>query len=296
MLNANTRDHCVTLTSILPYLEIYSGRLSRLIVAICVSGVVLGLAGCASKGPEMDPTAGWSVEKLYQDGNTEMNAGNWTTAGERFMAVEARYPFGPYAQQSLMNLAYVKWKEGEPEAALATINRFMQQYPNHPGSDYMLFLRGLILFTPPSATLSFLTQQDPAERDPDALRQSFEAFNELITRYPASRYADDARRRMNWLVNTMAEHQLHTAKFYYDRKAYVAAINRAQAVITDYEGVPAAEQALYVMMMSYRGLGMTDMANDTERVLLQNFPDTKLIANGFPSSGFSAWNPLRYVF
>lgn len=284
-----------TVTSTLSYLDLRGLRLSRLLCAVCLSAAILLVAGCASTTEEFDPTAGWSVEKLYQDGSTEMNAGNWTTAGQRFMAVEARYPFGPYAQQSLMNLAYVQWKEGEPEAALATVNRFMQQYPNHPGSDYMLFLRGLILFTPPSAVLSFMTQQDPAERDPDALRQSYEAFNELITRYPNSRYADDARRRMNWLVNTMAEHQLHTAKFYFERKAYVAAINRAQTVITDFEGVPASEQALYIMMMSYKALGMDELAGDSERVLLQNFPDTSLIANGLPGKQYSPWNPLRYI-
>jgi outer membrane protein assembly factor BamD len=274
-------------------------RWSSISRGACAFFLLLALvlvSGCASFGAdEYDETANWSVERLYEDGRTEMNAGNWKQAGERFMAVEARYPFGPYAQQSLINLAYVKWKEGEPEAALATVSRFLQQYPNHPGTDYMLFLRGLILFTPPSATLSFLTRQDPAERDPQALRQSYESFNELITRFPQSRYADDARNRMNWLINTMAEHQLYTARFYYDRQGYVAAINRAQVVLTEFEGVPAAEGALYIMMMSYKKLGLNDLSQDTERVLLQNFPDTKLIKDGFPGKGYSFWNPLRYL-
>lgn len=255
----------------------------------------LGLSGCSSFGEdEYDETAGWSVERLYQDGKEEMNAGNWSTAAERFTAVEARYPFGPFAQQSLINLAYVQWKQDEPEMALATISRFQRQYPNHPGSDYMLFLRGLILFTPPSSRLAFLTQQDPAERDPRALRESFAAFEELITRYPQSRYAADARQRMSWLVNTMAEHQLHTARFYYEREGYVAAINRAQAVLTDYEGVPATEEALYIIMMSYQKLDMPDMSKDAERVLLANFPNTELIAKGLPKPTYSWWNPLGY--
>lgn len=255
----------------------------------------LGLSGCSSFGEdEYDETAGWSVERLYQDGKEEMNSGNWSTAAQRFTAVEARYPFGPFAQQSLINLAYVQWKQDEPEMALATISRFQRQYPNHPGSDYMLFLRGLILFTPPSSRLAFLTQQDPAERDPRALRESFAAFEELITRYPQSRYAADARLRMSWLVNTMAEHQLHTARFYYEREGYVAAINRAQAVLTDYEGVPATEQALYIIMMSYQKLDMPDMSKDAERVLLANFPNTQLIAKGLPKPTYSWWNPLGY--
>ncbi len=257
--------------------------------------ISMALSGCSSFGAEeFDETAGWSVERLYQDGKEEMNAGNWSTAGERFTAVEARYPFGPFAQQSLINLAYVQWKQGEPEMALATISRFQRQYPNHPGSDYMLFLRGLILFTPPSSRLAFLTQQDPAERDPRALRESFAAFEELIKRYPQSRYAEDAKKRMSWLVNTMAEHQVHTARFYYERQGYVAAINRAQTVLTDYEGVPATEQALYIMMMSYQKLDMPDLSKDTERVLLTNFPNTQLIAKGLPKTEYSWWNPLGY--
>jgi len=258
--------------------------------------IFVALSGCSGfGGDEFDETASWPVERLYEDGRRAMNAGDWPVASERFTAVEARFPFGPFAQQSLINLAYVQWRQGEPEMALATVSRFQRQYPNHPGSDYMLFLRGLILFTPPSSRLAFLTRQDPAERDPQALRESFAAFEELITRYPDSRYVSDAKKRMSWLVNTMAEHQLHAARFYYKRSGYVAAINRAQSVITDYEGVPATEQALYIIMMSYQKLGVTDLSEDARRVLLENFPNTELIANGLPERQYSWWNPLRYL-
>jgi outer membrane protein assembly factor BamD len=267
---------------------------SSFTTVIFFSICLLFLSGCASKGQDIDPTANWSVEKLYQDGSAEMNDGNYKDAADRFTAVEARFPFGPYAQQSLINLAYVQWKQNEPEQALATIARFEQQYPNHPGTDYMLYLKGLILFTPPSAVFSRFTQQDPSERDPQALRNSYEAFNSLITRFPDSRYAPDARKRMSWLVNIMADHQIHLARFYYDRQGYVAAINRAQNVITEFEGVPASESALYIMMMSYKKLGLTELSQDSERVLLANFPNTKLIANGFPDK-YSKWNPMRLL-
>ena len=252
----------------------------------------LFLTACGTKGPEYDPTANWTAEQLFQDGKIEMNAGKWKEARERFTAVEARYPFGGYAQQAMINLAYVNWKDNEPEQALATIARFQQQYPNHPGTDYMIYLKGLINFTPPSAIFSQITQQDPGERDPKALRQSYLAFNELIDRFPNSNYAPDARKRIAWLVNTIAMNEVHVARFYYERSAYVAAINRAQSVITDFEGVPAAEQALYVMMMSYKKLGLNDLSNDSERVLLANFPNTKLISEGFPEK-YSKWNPIR---
>lgn len=250
------------------------------------------IAGCGTKAPEYDPTANWNAERLFQDGKTEMNAANWLVAKERFAAVEARFPFGVYAQQAQINLAYCQWKDKEPELAIATLNRFQQQYPGNPSMDYVLYLKGLVNFTPPSAVFSSLTRQNPGERDVRALRQSFAAFSELIQQFPDSRYTPDARKRLGWLVNTMADNELAIARFYYDRYAYVAAINRAQSVITDYQGVPASEAALYIMMMSYEKLGMLDLRNDSERVLLQNFPNTTLISNGFPNK-YSAWNPLR---
>lgn len=283
------------MTSFTNFTALLFKPLSRSVVALLLLVSLLAMAGCStSGGDDFDETANWPVERLFESGKSEMNVGAWQDAGTRFMAVEARFPFGPYAQQSLINLAYVQWKQNEPEMALATITRFQRQYPSHPGSDYMLFLRGLILFTPPSAALSFFTQQDPAERDPQALRESFESFNQLITRYPNSIYADDARARMNWLVNTMAENQLHTAAFYYEREAYVAAINRAQEVLTDYEGVPAAEEATYIIMMSYQKLNMPQLSKDFERVLLDNYPDTTLIEKGIDRNPYSVWNPLRY--
>ena len=275
--------------------SMFSIRLrSSLFSVIVFSFLLLVISGCASKNQDIDPTANWSVEKLFQDGSSEMADGNYKDAADRFISVEARFPFGPFAQQSLINLAYVQWKQNEAEQALATIARFEQQYPNHPGTDYMLYLKGLILFTPPSAVFSRFTQQDPSERDPQALRRSYDAFNNLITRFPESRYSPDARKRMNWLVNIMADHQVHLARFYYDRQAYVAAINRAQNVITEFEGVPASETALYIMMISYQKLGLTELSQDSERVLLKNFPDTTLIANGFPDK-YSKWNPMRLL-
>ncbi len=264
------------------------GLLLRLLILCCA----LTLAGCANKGQEFDPTANWTPERLFEDGKAEMNSGNWKLAKERFGAIEARFPFGAYAQQAMMDLAFCEWKDKETDKALSTIARFMQQYPSHPGMDYMIYLKGLINFTPPSAMFSNITQQNPGERDPKALRQSYAAFNELIDRYPQSRYASDARKRILWLVDTISQNELFVARYYYDRYAYVAAINRAQTVITDFEGVPAAEPALYIMMMSYEKLGMTDMRNDTERVLLKNYPDTRLIKEGFPDK-YSWWNPLR---
>jgi outer membrane protein assembly factor BamD len=263
---------------------------------VLAAAAVLVLVGCSStgtKGPD-DPTAGWSAERLYQDAKAEMNAGRWGDARKRLEAVEARYPFGTFAQQALIDQAYVNWKDEEPEQALAAIDRFQQQYPNHPGTDYMLYLKGLITFTPPSANFMDVTRQDPSERDPKGLRQSYEAFGELLSRYPDSRYATDARQRMTWLVNTIAQNEVHVARYYYERGAYVAAANRAQTVVTDFQGVPVSEQALYIMFLSYDKLGLDELRDDAKRVLDQNYPNTTLYETGLQESEGSMWNPMNW--
>ena len=271
----------------LPHLHLNATAFIRLFVLLCA----IALTGCSSKGTEYDPTANWSAEKLLTDGKAEMSEGNWKLAKERFSAIEARYPFGTYAQQAMIDLAYCEWKDKESEKALATINRFQQQYPAHASMDYMFYLKGLITFTPPSALFANLTGQNPGERDQRSMRQSYAAFNELISRFPDSKYTPDARKRVIWLVDTMAQNELFIARYYYERYAYVAAINRAQIVVTEFEGVPSAEPALYIMMMSYEKLGMADLRNDTERILLKNFPNTRLIAEGFGEK-YPWYNPL----
>ncbi|MEI2415706.1 outer membrane protein assembly factor BamD [Orrella sp. JC864] len=254
---------------------------------LLVAALCLLMAACGTRSADYDETANWTAEQLYQDAKAEISAGNWSAARTRLTSVEARYPFGVYAQQALVDLAYVNWRDNEPEQALAAIARFQQQYPNHPGNDYMLYLKGLVNFTPPSAFMSSVTRQDPAERDPKGLRQSYDAFNELLQRYPDSRYADDARARLTWLVNTIAMNEVHVARYYYQRDAYVAAINRAQTVITDFEGAPAAEEALYILTLAYDRLGMTDLRDDARRVLQANYPNSRFVAEGY--KGPSAW-------
>ena len=261
---------------------------------LVLAGLCLTLAaGCSSTKTAVDPTAGWSAERLYSQARSDVSSGNWTDARKNLEALEARYPFGIYAQQALIDQAYVNWRDEEPEQAKAAIDRFMQQYPNHPGTDYMLYLKGMITFTPPSAILSRFTRQDPAERDPKGLRESYEAFNELIRRYPDSRYTPDARKRAAWLVNTIAENEVHIAQYYYERGAYVAAANRAQTVVTDFEGVPIAEKALYLMMISYDKLNLPELRDDAKRVLDHNFPDSKYYQQGLDEP-VNHWNPINW--
>jgi len=262
----------------------------RTALIVCLTALITACGGGAAN---TDPTANWSAERLYQEAKENLNAGNWNDARTQLNAIEARYPFGVYAQQAMIDLAYVNWRDEEPEQALATIARFDQLYPNHRAADYMLYLKGLVTFTPASAFLSSITGQEPAERDPKGLRRSYDAFNELLERYPESQYANDARARLTWLVNTIAMNEVYTARYYYERSAYLAAVNRAQTVITDFESAPAAEQALYIMVQAYDKLGMTELRDDARRVLLANYPNTTLLTQGFASEP-GWWNPLGW--
>ena len=236
---------------------------------------------------EVDKTTGMSAPQLYEEARENVRSNDFKTARTYLEAVESRYPYSSFAQQSLIDQAYVNWKDGDPDKAITAIDRFLKLYPSHPGTDYMLYLKGLVTFTPPSSYLSSLTGQDPSERDPKGLRQSYDAFNELVQRYPDSRYTRDARQRLTWLVSTIASNEVNVAKYYYTRHAYVAAINRSQAVLKEFSGVAAAEPALYIMMLSYQELGMPDQANDAKRVLDQNFPDSRLYKEGL--DGDNSW-------
>lgn len=255
-------------------------------------------AGCGalSTDPETyDPTVGWSAEQLYREAKADMASGSWDAAVTNLERIQARYPFGVHAQQAMLDTAYAQWRGARPEQALATIRRFEQQYPNHEATDYMLYLKGLVTFTPENAFINRMVGQDMAERDPAGARASFEAFSELVQRYPDSRYARDARLRMNWLINTIAMGELYTARYYYNRDAYVAAINRAETVIADFSGTEAAEQALYLMVLAYDKMNMPELRDDARRVLVTNFPETTLLSAGFPDTANSKWwNPLTW--
>jgi len=278
------------MNSVLPYR--YFRLLAPWRAALAVSLALL-MTACGGGASNTDPTANWSAERLYEEAKESVNAGNWNEARTHLNAIEARYPFGVYAQQALLDLAYVNWRDEEPEQALATIARFEQLYPNHRAADYMLYLKGLVTFTPASAFLSNITQQEPAERDPKGLRRSYDAFNELLERFPESTYARDARARLTWLVNTIAMNEVYTARYYLERSAYLAAVNRAQTVITDFQSAPAAEQALYIMVQAYDKLGLTDLRDDARRVLLANYPETTLLTQGLATER-GWWNPLGW--
>lgn len=259
---------------------------------ILVSWLVLSLAGCGLLPEVQDETKGWSAQKLYTSAKENLNEGNYEKAIKYYETLEARYPYGRYAQQAQLEVAYAYYKDREPASALAACDRFIKLHPNHPHVDYAYYLKGLINFNDDLGFLGFVVTQDLSDRDPKAARESFEAFKELVSRYPESKYAPDASKRMNYLVNAMASHEAYVAHYYYRRGAYVAAVNRAQSVIQQFPQTPVNEDALAIMWRSYEAMGLNDLRDDSLRILKQNFPDSEYLKNkpvGSPRPWYQFW-------
>jgi len=253
-------------------------KLSMLPALTLASALAL-LAGCASL--KEDPTLKWTPEKLYREARDEVNAGAFDKAIGLFEKLEGRAAGTPLAQQAQLEKAFAQYKSGDQAQASATLDRFMRLHPASPAYDYALYLRGLVNFNENIGLMGLIGRQDMSERDQKAARESFEAFKELSSRFPESRYAADARERMTYIVNALAQYEVHVARYYFQRGAYVAAINRAQLAITDYEGVPAQEEALFILLRSYEALGMKELAADTRRVLEKNYPKSDFLTRGF---------------
>jgi len=250
--------------------------------------LLLLVAGCGLLPETQDETKGWSAQKIYSEAKNEMNDGNYTKAIKYFETLEARYPYGRYAQQSQLEVAYAYFKDNEPVSAIAACDRFIKLHPNHPNVDYAYYLKGLANFNEDLGLLGAIADQDLSERDPKAAKDSFEAFKELVTRFPNSKYAPDATARMKYLVNTLAASDVHIARYYARRGAYVAAVNRAQIVLKEYPQAPATEEALAIMVQSYDAMGLNDLRDDARRVLSKNYPNSKFL-NGASQSKSPWW-------
>ena len=238
------------------------------------------LAGCGTFkfGEEIDETKDWSVSKLYSEARAELMDRSYAEAIKLYEKLEARYPYGRYAQQAQLEVAYAHFKEGEPALCIAAADRFIKLHPNHPNVDYAYYLKGLANFNDDLGLMHIISRQDLTERDPKAARDAFEAFKDLVQRFPDSKYSEDAQARMAYLVNALASHEVHVARYYLHRGAYVAAANRAQAALLTYPQAPANEEGLLIMVKAYDAMGLTDLRNDAERVMKKNFPDSKYLS------------------
>lgn len=252
-----------------------------------ITAAALLLGGCSST-PE-DKTADWSPNKIYAEAKDELSSGTYDRAISLFEKLEGRAAGTPLAQQAQLDKAYAQYKSGEAAQAIATLDRFMKLHPASPALDYALYLKGIINFNDDLGMFAAITRQDLAERDQKASKESFESFKDLTKRFPDSRYAPDASLRMTYIVNSLAQYEVHVARYYYARGAYVAAINRAQIALTDYQGVPALEEALFIIVQSYDALGLAQLRDDAKRVLEKNYPHTEYLTRGFKSNSEPWW-------
>ncbi len=273
--------------------KIHNTMINRLVILI----FFLSLTACSLLPEEKDETRNWSAQKFYSEASSALREGNYTTAIKYYELLETRYPFGKYALQSQLDLAYAYYKDAEPESALAAADRFIRLNPSHPAVAYALYLKGIVNF---NRRLGFLTRfipTDTSQRDPGAALDSFKDFSELTRRFPDSEYSKDARKRMIYLRNNLAKHEVHVARYYMERSAYVAAARRASAVVEKYQRTPSVKEALEIMIEAYTKLGKEQLAADTRRVLQLNEEKGTFIEDPLdleePTLGRKVWEYLE---
>ncbi|SDH49114.1 outer membrane protein assembly factor BamD [Propionivibrio dicarboxylicus] len=252
----------------------------RSLAVIATLFLLLLQSGCGLLPETKDETIGWSATKLYSEAKEAMTNGSYDKAVKLFEKLESRYPYGRYAQQAQIEAAYAYWKASEPASAIAACDRFIKLHPNHPNIDYVYYLKGLVNFNEDLGLLGAISQQDMTERDPKGARESFDAFRELVTRFPDSKYTPDAILRMKYLVNALATLEVHVARYYMKRTAYLAAVNRAQYALKNYPDAPATEEALFIMIKAYDEMGVNDLRDDAERIMRKNYPNSIYYTRG----------------
>jgi outer membrane protein assembly factor BamD len=240
------------------------------LLALSMLGVVLCLSGCRK---DKDFQEQVSAEELYEQANRALNAQNWGRAVATYKALQTRYPFGRYTEQSMLDLSYAYFKGGDPDSALSTLDRFIRTYPAHPSVDYAYYLKGLVNYEQNLGFLEKIMPERVRDRDQSMARNAFLDFSELIRRFPDSRYVPDARQRMIFLRNNLASYEIAVAEYYMRRRAYIAAANRARYALETYPNTPQNAEALIVLHKAYTALDLPELAESSMAVLAMNYPD-----------------------
>jgi|APFre7841882724_1041349.scaffolds.fasta_scaffold54684_3 outer membrane protein assembly factor BamD len=262
------------------YLQVFILKyiVKRILPLLSIGLLALFMQACAIFGDptELDDTKGWQADRIYQEGEAKMIDKDYDKAIVYFQKLESRFPHGKYATQAQLEIAYAYYKKGDPVSCVAATDRFIKLHPNHPNVDYAYYLKGLASFNE-RGIIEKYTAQEISDRDPKALKVSFAAFKELTERYPKSRYYKDATQRMVYLVNTLSQHEMHVARYYMKRQAYLAALNRAKYVLEYYPNSISVEEALVISISAYDYMDLTDLKEDTLRVLKTNYPQNPMI-------------------
>lgn len=223
------------------------------------------LQSCASM--ELDPTASWTAQDFYEEAKSALDAGEFKSAIDHLETLEARFPFDPYAKQAQLDVAYSYYKFDEPESAISAAERFLRLHPRDPHIDYVYYLKGLINFNRGKSILDAWFPRDMSKHEAASLLSSFQEFSTLVKKFPGSRYAGDAHQHMVFLQNMLAKQEINTAVFYVERKAWLAAVNRAKKMLERYPESIWSLTALKIMIDAYSHLGLDDLASDTKRIL-----------------------------
>lgn len=254
--------------------------MKRSVTALAAILLALTLGGCGWFGDKKDEKKDWTAQQYYQAAKEEFDNRNWEASIKLYEQLESKFPFGRFAQQAQLEIAYAYYKQGETAQATSSVDKFIKTHPNHANIDYALYLKALINFKEDLGPLAGVARQDLADRDPKAARESFEGFKELVTRFPEGRYTSDARDRMAYLIEALARHEIKVARYYLDRGAHLAAVNRAQGAIARFPNSPIQREALDITIEAYDRMGMADLRDDARKVLAKNFPADRMAAQG----------------
>ncbi len=240
----------------------------RFIVYIAIA---FSLVACGPAKDEIDLTADWSAEKFYISARSELANENYLTAIEYYETLESRFPFGKYATQAQIDVAYAYFKFDEPDSAITALDRFIKLHPRNPRADYAYYLKGLVNFERGGTVLDVISGRDLSDFDKNLLLTAYNDFRVLMQRFPASKYITDARKRMVFLRNHLARSDLAIANFYASREAWVAVTNRTRIILQNYQGSSAIKPTLELQLKAYQALELEDLAHDTQRIIDLNF-------------------------
>ncbi len=233
--------------------------------------LALSLTACGSGKGEVDPTADWSVEKLYGEARTELSKENYLTSIEYYETLESRFPFGKYATQAQIDVAYAYFKFNEPDSAITALDRFIKLHPRDPSVDYAYYLKGLVNFERGGTILDKLSERDLSTFDRNLLLTAYHDFKLLLQRFPDSKYATDARKRMIYLRDELARSDFQIASFYALHEAWVAVANRTRFILHNYQGSSVIKSTLELQLQAYQQLGMEELERDTQRIIDLNY-------------------------
>jgi len=247
----------------------------QVILSVLLIGSLL-LFGCSSEQSRQERALRRAFEtelQLYETSQRNLRSQQWEVAIENLQALEDNFPFGTYAEQAQLEIIYAFYRNYEFEAAIASADRFIRLHPRHRNVDFAYYYKGLASFTQGGGVFDRFAATDASERDPGLARESFAYFNQLLTLFPDSEYAPDAEKRMLYLRNMLARHEIQVANYYFKRGAYVAAINRGRNVLENFQQTPAVPDAMAVLVQGYQLLGMTDLMEDSLAIMKMNYPE-----------------------